>query len=281
VLHIVYSQLGGGNPMATPLDNLTLHRSKRTNKQYTEDLGNGVTLKLMLIPAGEFIMGAPKTEQDSDDRERPQHRVTLPTFLMGRYPVTQAQWRVVAGMPQIRRELNPTPSHFKGDNLPVEQVDWFAATEFCQRLSKQTGKNYHLPSEAQWEYACRAGTEMAYHFGPKLTEELANYGNPSGKTTPVGQYPANGWGLHDMHGNVYEWCQDHWHESYENAPTDGSAWLEGGNSSRRVSRGGSWIFDPWLCRSAFRGGGVPVSDDDFLGFRVCCAAPRTLVPPTG
>jgi formylglycine-generating enzyme required for sulfatase activity len=104
-------------------------------------------------------------------------------------------------------------------------VGWYQAAEFCKRLSKRTGKNYYLPSEAQWEYACRAETETAYHFGPKLTEELANYGLSVRKTTPVGQYPANRWGLHDMHGNVWEWCYDHQHYNYEGAPTDGSAWL--------------------------------------------------------
>jgi formylglycine-generating enzyme required for sulfatase activity len=261
-------------------DNLTLYRYKRTNKGYTEDLGDGVTLTLMLIPAGEFIMGAPKDEPDSSDSERPQHPVKLQAFLMGRYPITQAQWRVVASYDREDIDLNPDPSRFKGDDLPVEQVNWYEATEFCKRLSTRTGKNYHLPSEAQWEYACRAETETAYHFGPKLTEELANYNQSVGQTTPVGQYPANQWGLHDIHCNVREWCQDHWHDNFKGAPTDGSAWVEGGNANRRVQRGGSWLFNPRYCRSAYRSSYGPDYRDSGFGFRVCCPAPRTLTLPT-
>ena len=261
--------------MATSLDNLTLHRYKRTNKGYTEDLGEGVSLTLMLIPAGEFVMGAPDGEPESDDSERPQHRVKLPQFLMGRYPVTQAQWRVVAGYDRVEIDLKPSPSEFKGDDLPVEQVNWHQAVEFCQRLSVKTKKNYHLPSEAQWEYACRAETTTAYHFGDQLTTELANYEASVGQTTAVGTYPANGWGLFDMHGNVWEWCQDHWHDSYEGAPTDGSAWIEGGDSEYRVIRGGSWIYNPRVCRSAYRFNGGPGYVFNDFGFRVCCSAPRT------
>jgi len=262
--------------MATSLDNLTLHRYKRTNKAYVEDLGNGVSLTLMLIPAGEFLMGASEGEPESNDRERPQHRVELPQFLMGRYPITQAQWREVAGYDRVEIDLNPAPSRFQGDDLPVEQVTWHNAVEFCQRLAAKASKNYHLPSEAQWEYACRAETTTAYHFGDQLTEDVANYGQKVGQTTPVGQYPANRWGLCDMHGNVYEWCQDHWHSNYEDAPNDGSAWIEAGDFKYRVSRGGSWIYIPRYCRSAFRNGFEPGSDDAVNGFRVCCSAPRTL-----
>ncbi|TVP63904.1 MAG: formylglycine-generating enzyme family protein, partial [Leptolyngbya sp. LCM1.Bin17] len=224
--------------MVTSPDNLTLYRYKRTNKGYTEDLGEGVSLTLMLIPAGEFMMGTPEDEPDS---ERPQHRVELQQFLMGRYPVTQVQWRVVASYDREEIDLKPEPSEFQGDDLPVERVSWYEAREFCKRLSTRTGKNYHLPSEAQWEYACRAGTTTAYHFGDQLTEEVANYERKVGQTTPVGRYPANYWGLCDMHGNVWEWCQDHWHGNYEGAPTDGSAWIEGDDSKLRILRGGSWI----------------------------------------
>lgn len=319
--------------MATPADNLTLHRYKCTNKGYTEDLGEGVTLTLMLIPAGEFMMGAPENEPNSSDSERPQHRVKLPHFLMGRYPVTQAQWRVVAGYDREEIDLNPNPSaHTAGkreiarvtadiparnagrvryqatewsarstdgsaiskdtivrligregitlyvsansedDNLPVEQVNWYQAVEFCKRLSKHTGKNYHLPSEAQWEYACRAGTETLYHHGDKITTELANYSRAVGQTTKVGVYPPNRWGLYDMLGNVEEWCQDYWHENYVNAPLDGQAWMENGDSSRRVVRSSSWIYFANSCRSAFRYGTEPIAISDSLGFRVCCSA---------
>jgi len=253
---------------------LTLHRYNCINQGYTEDLGDGVSLTLMLIPDGEFMMGAPKDEPDSVDRERPQHLVRVSRFLMGRYPVTQAQWRVVAGYEKVDRELTLDPSNFKGDDLPVEGVSWYDAVEFCQRLSRTTGKNYHLPSEAQWEYACQAETETVYHFGDEITKDLANYLGE--QTTPVGQYPANRWELYDLHGNVWEWCQDYWHENYEGAPTDGSGWIEGGESNRRVRRGGSWYDDAWFCRSACRDWCNPDGDYDDVGFRVCCSPPRAV-----
>lgn len=259
----------------TTAENLTLHRYQRTNQSYTEDLGDGVTLTLMLIPAGEFMMGAPEDELDIAENERPQHLVKVPQFLMGRYPVTQAQWRVVAGYKREAIDLEPDPSRFKGDDRPVERVSWHQATEFCQRLSERTGKNYHLPSEAQWEYACRAETTTAYHFGPQLTSELANYGRRVGRTTGVGSYPPNRWGFHDMHGNVREWCADYWHNAYKGAPVDGSAWIEGGDSNLRVVRGGSWYSYPRNCRSAYRFTSSPDFRDYVFGFRVVCVAPRT------
>jgi formylglycine-generating enzyme required for sulfatase activity len=175
--------------MAAPPDDLTFHRYKHTNKAYTDDLGNGVILTLMLIPGGEFMMGAPEGDPQSSDHERPQRLVKMPPFLIGRYPVTQVQWRIVAGYAQEDKDLELNPSRFKGDDLPVEQVNWHDATEFCQRLSAKTSKNYHLPSEAEWEYACRAETTTAYYFGDQLTDEVANYHNKVGRTTPVGQYP--------------------------------------------------------------------------------------------
>ena len=266
--------------MATSLETLTLHRYKRTNKGYTENLGDGVSLTLMLIPSGEFMMGAPNDDPESRDSELPQHRVKVPSFLMGRYPVTQAEWRVVAGYKQEERELGPAPSNFKGDDLPVEQVSWHDATEFCKRLSVKTSKNYHLPSENQWEYACRAETETAYHFGDQLTTELANYKGSVGQTTAVGIYPANRWGLYDMHGNVWEWCQDYWHADYKDAPTDGSAWVDGGDTERRILRGGSWGRHPRNCRSAYRVIDEPGVDFNTVGFRVCCSAPRPPNLPT-
>jgi formylglycine-generating enzyme required for sulfatase activity len=149
---------------------------------------------------------------------------------MGKFPVTQAQWRAVAALPKINTDLDPDPSYFNGANRPVEQVSWDEAMEFCRRLSKKTGRDYRLPSEAEWEYACRAGTNKPFHFGKRITSDLANYngnsvyGNaPKGKyreeTTPVGSLKvANAFGLYDMHGNVWEWCADGWHENYEGAP---------------------------------------------------------------
>ncbi len=271
--------------------NLTLHRYRRKNKSYTEALGDGVNLTLMLIPAGAFDMGAPEDEPESRDDERPQHRVSVPQFLMGRYPVTQAQWRVVAGYPQEAQELNPDPSDFKGDDRPVENVSWDDAQEFCNRLSTKTGKTYCLPSEAQWEYACRAGTTTPFHYGAMITPEVANYdGNytyndsPEGEyresTSDVGRFPANPFGLYDMHGNVLEWCEDDYHADYEGAPSDGSAWVENDRESlKRLLRGGSWFSIPAYCRSAARNNSTRVNRFNFFGFRVSCVLPRILLGP--
>jgi formylglycine-generating enzyme required for sulfatase activity len=192
-------------------------------------------IPLVFIPAGSFLMGSPEHEPDRSSTEGPQHQVTLGSFFMAQTPITQAQWREVAGWPRVERDLDPEPSHFKGDNRPVEQVSWHDAMEFCHRLSQRTGGKYTLPSEAQWEYACRAGTTTPFHFGDTISTELANYdgdylygqgskGIYRQQTTDVASFPANAWGLHDMHGNVWEWCLDEWRASYEGAPVDGSAW---------------------------------------------------------
>jgi formylglycine-generating enzyme required for sulfatase activity len=261
-----------------------------------------LTLTLLEIPAGRFFMGSAPAEPERIGTESPQHEVELGSFFISQTPITQAQWWQVAGWlerPGERwgRELRPNPSRFqrrdvKGeistDDRPVERVSWHDAMEFCRRLSQRTGRTYTLPSEAQWEYACRAGTSTPFHFGETMTTELANYdGNytyangPKGEyrqqTTPVGMFPANAWGLQDMHGNVWEWCLDHWHGTYEGAPVDGSAWLddEGLNAAKdskkeRLLRGGSWVSIPRNCRSAYRNLNRPVDALDNVGFRVVC-----------
>ncbi|NES71623.1 MAG: SUMF1/EgtB/PvdO family nonheme iron enzyme, partial [Okeania sp. SIO2D1] len=243
-----------------------------------ENLGNGVFLEMVKIPAGRFLMGSPETEPQRRDSESPQHYVEVPEFFIGKYPVTQAQWQAVIGN---------TPSSFKGANRPVEKVNWYEATEFCQKLSDRTGKKYSLPSESQWEYACRAGTTTPFYFGETITSELANYGGtftytdePEGKyrgeTTDVGIFPPNAFGLYDMHGNVWEWCADDWHDNYNGAPTDGSAWLDG-NEFRSPLRGGSWYNNPLNCRSALRYLNYRRDNHYILiGFRVVCDARRTL-----
>jgi formylglycine-generating enzyme required for sulfatase activity len=229
------------------------------------------TIEMVEIPGGSFLMGSPQGEPERCHDESPQYLVTVPKFLMGKYTINQAQWRTVAGGKQVDRELEVDPSSFKGDDLPVERVSWYDAVEFCARLSASTGRTYRLPTEAEWEYACRAGTETPFYFGEPLTPELANYA--SEQTTPVGQFPANDFGLYDMHGNVWEWCLDDWHENYEGAPTDGSAWLNSdGRKSGKVLRGGSWLNTPEFCRSAYR---VRLARDlryYGLGFRVVCAS---------
>ncbi|MBF2007965.1 MAG: formylglycine-generating enzyme family protein [Chlorogloeopsis fritschii C42_A2020_084] len=247
-------------------------------KYFVEDLGNGVTLEMVQIPGGKFLMGSPKGEQGRYDSEEPQHQVTVPGFFMGKYAVTQAQYQAIMGS---------NPSHFRGEKRPVEQVSWNNAVEFCKRLSQKTGRTYTLPREAEWEYACRAGTTTPFYFGETITTDLVNYDGrytyasaPQGQyrkqTTDVGSFPPNAFGLYDMHGNVWEWCQDTWHDNYNGAPTDGSAWLTGGNTNVRLLRGGSWLYYPENCRSAGRINPYPVVRDDYVGFRVVCfAAPRT------
>ena len=220
-------------------------------------------LTLIEIPAGSFLMGSPPDEPERLDDEGPQHKVKLESFFISQTPITQAQWRAVAAwqpLPAERwgRNLNPDPSNFQTregqaegevrlfegeantDNRPVERVSWLDAIEFCNRLSQRTGRTYTLPSESQWEYACRAGRAKPFYFGDTISTKLANYdgkyayaGGPQGvnreQTTPVGVFSANAWGLHDMHGNVWEWCLDVWHASYDlgqqKAPGDGSPWL--------------------------------------------------------
>jgi formylglycine-generating enzyme required for sulfatase activity len=250
---------------------------------YREELGEGVALRMVKIAAGSFLMGSPEGEPERFDDEGPQHEVTLGAFWMAQTPITQAQWRAVAAWQKLERDLKPDPAQFKGANRPVERVSWHDAQEFCRRLSQRTGQRYGLPSEAQWEYACRAGSTTPFHFGATLTPELANYdgnncyvngpkGPNRGQTTEVASFPANDWGLHDMHGNVWEWCADHWYDSYNLAPGDDQPWLiaAAAANEQKLLRGGSWIGDPGDCRSAYRSHDEAVSDDDDVGFRVVC-----------
>jgi formylglycine-generating enzyme required for sulfatase activity/tRNA A-37 threonylcarbamoyl transferase component Bud32 len=258
-------------------------REQGKAKYFKEDLGNGIFLDMVSIPGGSFLMGAPKSEKDSNDDERPQHQVKIPDFYMGKFEVTQAQWKAVAALPKIKKDLKPDPSYFKGEKLPVEQVSWYDAVEFCARLSKQKGKEYRLPSEAEWEYACRAGTTTPFHFGETISSDLANYDGKSTyrneakrknreKTTEVGSFPPNAFGLYDMHGNVWEWCADKYHKNYQGAPTDGSVWFSDNDNDYRILRGGSWGNNPVNCRCANRYGNNPDYDYDSYGFRVVCSS---------
>jgi formylglycine-generating enzyme required for sulfatase activity len=273
-------------------------RSKSQAKFFTETIANGITLDMMAIPGGSFVMGSPNTEAERENNEGPQHTVNVAAFFMGKYEVTQAEWRAVGGLPKVKIDLNANPSNFKGDDLPVETVSWDDAIEFCARLSQVTGRNYRLPSEAEWEYACRAGTTTPFHFGETITSDLVNhdtnypYGSaPKGadryqatparkgtdrqEPTPVGSFGPNTFGLYDMHGNVWEWCQDTWHANYNGAPTDGSAWESGGDSQNRLLRGGSWGYNPAYSRAAYRGDLSPGMGNYFIGFRVVCVAAWT------
>ena len=235
-------------------------------------------LEMESIPAGSFMMGTQKAEKDSNDYERPQHKVSVPDFMMGIYPITQAQWRFVATLPKVKTDLEPDPSKFKGEDRPVEQVSWLDAVEFCRRLSVHTKREYRLPSESEWEYACRAGATTAYSFGDNAAElgEYAWYGeNSDSQTHPVGQKQPNAFGLYDMHGNVWEWCADDWHESYKGAPKDGSVWIKDNKNyeapeTNKLLRGGSWFSDAQACRSACRDDYSARLQDSSIGFRVVC-----------
>ncbi|MBW4616961.1 MAG: SUMF1/EgtB/PvdO family nonheme iron enzyme [Desmonostoc vinosum HA7617-LM4] len=261
-----------------------IRRSRGRAEFFTENLGNRVVLQMVAIPGGKFLMGSPENEPGRYDSESPQHTVTIQPFFMGKFPVTQAQWAAVAALGKVNIDLNPDPSYFKGANRPVEKVSWNDAVEFCARLSQKTGKTYRLPTEAEWEYACRAGTTTPFYFGETITTDLANYdGNytynsaPKGEyrkqTTDVGKFPANPFGLFDMHGNIWEWCQDEWHENYNNAPIDSSDWLIDNDNQYRLLRGGSWYNDPALCRSAFRPWDAAVLRVNHIGFRAVSVVP--------
>jgi formylglycine-generating enzyme required for sulfatase activity/tRNA A-37 threonylcarbamoyl transferase component Bud32 len=261
---------------------------KRSEAQFfAENMGGGIILEMVAIPGGTFLMGSPATEKYRHDDESPQHTVRVAPFFMAKYPVTQAQWRAVAAFPKINIDLKPDPSDFKGANRPVEQVNWHEAVEFCARLSQKTGKTYRLPSEAEWEYACRAGTTTPFHFGETITPDLANYDGGDStyasetkgiyreQTTDVGSFLPNAFGLYDMHGNVWEWCADPWHENYQGAPVDGSVWEFGGNQNSRLQRGGSWFSNPRHCRSAYRLRSEPDIRSSSLGFRAAVSFART------
>ena len=252
------------------------------DRPYTCELGGGIKLEMVFVPPGKFAMGAANQEEGSSSAEKPQHLVTVPSFYLSKYLITQEQYAVIMGK---------NPAYRPGTKLPVEQVSWHDAREFCSRLSTRTGHKYRLPTEAEWEYACRAGTKTAFYYGDQIEHHLANYRSRSSKidqtlvanrsrrpknlaetlsekTTLVGKFPPNAFGLYDMHGNVWEWCEDTWHESYVDAPTDGSAWVS--ESDKRILRGGSWDNYARSCRSALRFKWAAANSNYYIGFRIAC-----------
>ena len=288
-----------------------LPSEKAAASLFTEALPAGAGLDMVAIPGGTFLMGSPVYQLERRANEGPRHEVTLRPFFIGASPITQAQWAAVATgrAAKTSRALRPVPSFFKGDRLPVESVTWNEADEFCRRLSEIAGRKYRLPSEAEWEYACRAGTTSAFNVGPTITTDLANYcgtggavcGDSNGKsiasdvydgvtytsgayaqgptgtfrgtTTPAGTFPPNRFGLYDMHGNVWEYCLDRASDNYAGAPTDGSPNLSGPADGERVLRGGSWSHNPAICRSAYRDFLAPDNSgwQGRIGLRVVCA----------
>ena len=259
-------------------------RKKLKARYFTEDLGNSVLLDMVKIPSGSFEMGSPSNETQRNSNEGPRHTVKVASFWMGKFEITQEQWQAV---------MDNNPSGF-GDtgNLPIEKVSWHDAKEFVDRLNVRQPKpkciGYRLPSEAEWEYAARAGTTTPFAFGETITPQIVNYdgNNPYAnvlalvgeyrrKTIPVDKIKvANAFGLFGMHGNAWEWCEDRYHDSYNGAPTNGIAWVSGGDSSQRMFRGGSWVNNGNNARSAFRNYYKPDAKENYLGFRVVCSEPR-------
>lgn len=275
-------------------------RRKERARFYLEGLSGGVNLEMVEIPAGMFLMGSDdaQLEQAEIDSSRnlakeakleintrlrsetPQRMVKVTGFYLSKYEVTQAQWRAVASLPKINVELMSDPSQFKGGNRPVEQITWDEAVEFCERLSRATGRRYRLPTEAEWEYAARAGTRWPFSFGENVTSELVNYNGklPYGQTSKdssrqqtvaVGSLGVgNAFGLYDMHGNVWEWCLDSWHDSYLGAPAESIAWEKDGIAGMHVLRGGAWDSSAGECRSSGRRQAAASSRSTTIGFRV-------------
>jgi formylglycine-generating enzyme required for sulfatase activity len=223
------------------------------------------------LPTGEFIMGETKHDKFSTDTERPAHRVDISRpFAIGRFPVTVGEFRAIF------------PAHAPHDDptLPAVNLCWDEASAYCEALSLHTGEEYRLPSEAEWEYACRAGSRTAFFTGSELTVHQANYlyseaGQRVGRgsRTALGHYEPNAFGVHDLHGNVCEWVVDVWHSNYHSAPADQQPWLEGGDADLRVIRGGSWDYLPRLLRSAWRDALSRGTRRDNVGFRVALNLP--------
>ncbi len=273
--------------------------SGREQRRYlSENLPGGVALEMVEVPGGSFLMGSSELEANRKgyardlgkqlrervlDRlpaESPQHVVKVAKFYFGKFEVTQSQWNAVASLPKVKRELMSDPSQFKGGNRPVEKISWEEAVEFCERLSRATGRKYRLPTEAEWEYACRAGVDAPFHFGQSITTDWANFdgerrflSSPDGanrqETVPAGSLGiANRFGLYDMHGNVWEWCLDGWHENYQSAPDNGGLWQDGAVTYLKVVRGGGWDSAGVECRSGFRDRLTSTLRMNNLGFRV-------------
>ena len=268
-----YSAATSSQPATTPASS----QASQSAKELTLDLGDKVTMKLVLIPSGKFMMGSPENEKYRQQNEGPQHEVTISkAFYMGKNLVTQEQYKKVMGS---------NPSNFRGEQNPVEVVSWDDAQEFCKKLSTTSGKTIRLPTEAEWEYSCRAGSTTAFCFGDD-DKDLADYawygsnpevkgcppGNSNNIPHPVGQKKPNAWGLYDMHSNLWEWCQD-WYGSYlADAVTDPQGAARG---TERVVRGGSWYGNSGNCRSAYRLRYIPTRRGGNVGFRVVAGASST------
>jgi formylglycine-generating enzyme required for sulfatase activity len=264
-------------------DGRETERRRGRAQHFNERLGKRTTLHMVRIPGGAFTMGAPASEPGSLDSERPQHVVTVPSFYLGKYPVTIDQWRAVMGvLPPAMETLN---KEFRASGRqPVVRVSCADAEAFCRELSRTARRAYRLPTEAEWEYACRAGTATPFAFGVAITRDVVSHDGEMQRlagrnpvTVPVGSLGvANGFGLFDMHGGVWEWCRDSWHRTYQGAPIDGSAWRT--DERTRVLRGGSWYSAAKLCRAASRALGRETNSvrSREIGFRLAMTEPAVL-----
>lgn len=289
LIEALTSQLGDSGPAqasppAMPEPVPEFPRPGTTFRDRLRDGGEGPLM--VVIPAGSFLMGSPPDEPEGAADEGPQHPVRIARpFAMGVHAVTFDDYDRFAA---ATGAALPEDEGWGRASRPVINVSWDDARAYCAWLTRQSGKSYRLPSEAEWEYACRAGTTTPFHFGARLSTEQANFdgnysynGSAEGEyreqTIPVGSFPPNAFGLYDMHGNVWEWCQDAWHESYDGAPQGGSAWESEAVDSRML-RGGSWYDYPWSCRAADRSFFFPPDfRDSNIGFRVCRGSP--IEPP--
>lgn len=254
---------------------LPIRRHSGKAKYINIKLKQRLALDLVGIPGGQFSMGSAPKEAERESEEGPQHLVSIRAFFMSKFPITQAQWQAV---------MDNNPARFIEPDItqskkPIERVSWYDACLFCEKLSQLIGRSFRLPTEAEWEYACRGKTQTPFHCGSTISTELANYngedvyesgivGENRRQTTDVDCFLANRFGLYDLHGNVAEWCADNWHNNYENAPNDGSAWTTNNPKDLRVLRGGSWLHLPGSCRSAQRLKSDPKNRSDAFGFRI-------------
>ena len=271
----LYFQNQNVQPFVTELseNEILLHPLNSSITVFLEELGSTVhPLEMVLISDGSFIMGSPLTESGHNESEK-QYQVPVNEFFMSKYPVTQAQWRAVASLPKVSREISLEPSKFRGETRPVESISWLDAVEFCSRISNHTGKEYWLPNEAEWEYSCRARTTTPFHFGENISKNLACYDRyvkgvseeQQDGTTPVGSFCiVNSFGLSDMHGNVWEFCANSWHDDYQDSLNDD-------DKPSKVIRGGSWTSPATQCRSATRNLIDSGKSSPSIGFRVCCS----------
>lgn len=236
--------------------NITGHKLD-TVSCFREELENDVFIDMILIPTGKF------------------RNIVIPPFFISATLITQEQWKAFPQQGNSELTFNPSEFQVNGAKRPVENVNWWMAEEFCKRLTFTTNLDYRLPSEAQWEYACRAATTTEYYFGDSLSANVANYDNSIRETTEVRKYFANAWGLYDMHGNIGEWCADHYSNDFEESLKDSNPIVSDNDQANRVVRGGSWILDPLLCASSYRSHNSPMlanrSANDIVGFRIVCS----------